>query len=61
MRALKVEQSYSKAPTAKASIGESQAIAQAAAVPAVGARFALIVSVLSLLLSGIALGVAVTR
>jgi hypothetical protein len=61
-KALKVERSYSKSPAAKATVGESQAIAQAAAVPAlVGARFALIVSVLSLMLSGVAVAVAITR
>ena len=59
---LKVERSYQKAAAAKATVGESQAIAQNAALPAiVGARFALIVSVLALLLSGVAVAVVLTR
>lgn len=53
---------YAKASNAKATIGESQALARGAAYPAIiGTRFALILSVLSVFLSAAALAVALAR
>lgn len=61
-KALTAERNYSKAASAKATVGEAQAVAQAAVVPAIlGARFALILSGLAFILSAVALGVAVRR
>lgn len=53
---------YEKSATAKATIGESQALAHGAAYPAiVGTRFALVVSLLAFVVSAMALGVAVAK
>ncbi len=53
---------YRKAQTAKATVGEASGLAQAAALPAiVGARFALVLSGLSVILSTLALAVALWR
>ncbi len=53
---------YAKTATAKATIGESQALAFRAAAPAiVGTRFALILSTLAFVVSALALAVAVSR
>lgn len=61
-KAPTVERNYSKSANAKATVAEAQAVANAAAVPAVvGARFALILSGLAFILSAVALGVAVRR
>lgn len=50
---------YRKSAEAKATIGESQALAHGAAYPAiVGTRFALILSVLALVVASVALAVA---
>lgn len=56
-----VVKQYRKNADAKATIGESQALAYGAAMPAiVGTRFALILSVLALLVASVALAVAVS-
>lgn len=53
---------YSKTAQAKATIGESQALAHGAAYPAiVGARFAMILSIIAVVLSAVALAVAVGK
>lgn len=55
-------QKYAKSATAKATVGESQALAHGAAYPAiVGARFAMIVSILAFLVAAVALAVAVSK
>lgn len=59
---MREPRAYQKSAGAKATVGEAQAVARDAAVPAIiGARFALILSVLAFVLSAIALGVAVFR
>lgn len=59
---MKAERTYQKSATSKATVGEAQAVARGAAYPAiVGARFALILSVIAVVVSAIALAVAVVK
>lgn len=59
---MKPSRRYEKSAAAKATVGESMALSQQAAYPAiVGARFAVILSVLALVVASVALVAAWVR
>lgn len=53
---------YEKSPGRQATVGEAQQVAQQAVIPAfIAARFALIVSILSVVLSAVAIALGMRR